>query len=240
MYIKKIYDMGWVIDVEKHYPGNYGAPGMKRQPKRKRTPEEIEKQNQKNKEKKLQRIILTNFKKGDWHLTLKYRPRDRPESWEEAKKQVRKFIDKMRAAYKKAGIPFKWIMITEKGKKGQILHHHLIIEDITKELNTVKLVKELWTHGNTWWVDLYEDGEYKNLAEYIVKKETKEEDGWCSYSRSRNLKKPKEKKKPIRRKRWSKEPKPKKGFYIIKDSVVNGINPVTGYPYQHYSMRRLD
>lgn len=40
--------------------------------------------------------------------------------------------------------------------------------------------------------------------------------------------------------RWQREPKPEKGWYIIKDSIVNGINPVTGYPYQHYTMRKVE
>lgn len=240
MYEKVEYDMGWMIDVENRYPWKWGAPGMKRQPKRKRTPEDIAKQNRRNREKYMQRLIITNFKKGDWHLVLKYRPEEQPETWEEAKKRVKKFIDKMRAKYKKAEIPFKWIMITERGKRGQAFHHHLIIEDITESINTVKLVKELWKYGNTWWTDLYEAGEYKKLAEYMVKKETKDEDGWCNYSRSRNLVKPKKKKRPVHRKKWADEPKPKKGYYIIKDSIVNGTNPVTGYPYQHYSMRRLE
>ena len=41
------------------------------------------------------------------------------------------------------------------------------------------------------------------------------------------------------RKSWPKEPKAKKGYYIIADSVVSGENPVTGYPYQRYMMQKL-
>lgn len=240
MYIRKSYDMGKVIDIEHYYPGNYGAKGVKRQEKRKRTPEDMERQNRTNREKKLQRIILANFNKGDWHLILNYRPKDRPD-FREGKKRVKKFIDKVRAAFKKAGYLFKYIVVTEKGRKGHALHHHLIIEDIqTEKLNTMRLVKKLWTYGNSIWIDLYEDNEYKNLAEYIVKKETKDENEWASYSRSRNLVVPQLEKEIVYRKCWPEEPKPKEGYYIIKDSIVNGTNPVTGYPYQHYSMKRLE
>lgn len=238
MYIRKIWDMGKVIDVEIHYPGNYGAPGVPRGPKRKRTPEQIEKQNIRNREKFIQRLILANFDKGDWHLTLNYSPEERPD-FRTGKKQVRKFLCNMRKAYKRASIPFKYIVVTENGKKGHALHHHLVIQDIkTNTINTVQLVKQLWKYGNTYWSDLYENGEYKDLAEYIVKKETKNESEWAAYSRSRNLIVPKPKRTVMHRKRWTAEPKPKKGYEIIKDSVVNGINPITGYPYQHYSMRR--
>jgi hypothetical protein len=41
------------------------------------------------------------------------------------------------------------------------------------------------------------------------------------------------------RRRWPEEPKPKKGYEIDKNSIVNGINPVTGYPWQHYTMRKI-
>lgn len=239
MYLKKIWDFGWVKQVEKCYPGNYGAPGVKRGKKRKKTPEDIERQNKTNKEKKLQRLILANYKNGGWHLILNYRPKDRPDSFGEAKENAEKFVDKMRNKYKKAGIPFKYIIVNERGKRGA-LHHHLIIEDIAENgLNTVQLIKKLWKYGNANFIDLYEDGEYKNLAEYIVKKETKDNNEWATYSRSRNMIIPEPEKEIIHRRTWKKEPKPEKGFYIIADSVVNGINPVTGYPYQHYAMRIL-
>ena len=62
MYTKNTYDLGGIKQIEKYYPGNYGAPGMKRQKKRKRTPEDIERQNRTNRWKKIQRLILANFK----------------------------------------------------------------------------------------------------------------------------------------------------------------------------------
>lgn len=240
MYWKKIYNLGNVIQIEKCFPGNYGAPGEARKKKRKRTPEEIQRQNQTNRWKKVQRIILANFKEGDWHMILKYLPGKRPESYEEALKQRKKFLDKMREAYKKAGIPFKWVAVTERGKRRGVLHHHLIIEDVTEQdIITVKLVKKLWEHGGVQFVSLYEDGEYEKLAEYIVKAETKEECGWATYSRSRNLVVPKPKKEKVYARRWRNPPKPPKGWYVVKDTLINGINPVTGYPYQHYTLKKL-
>lgn len=240
MYVKKIYDLGWIREVAKYYPGNYGAPGKKRGKKRKRTPEDIARQNETNRAKYVQRLILANFHEGDWHLVLKYMKDQRPESMAEAKKQVQKFLEKMRKAYKKAGYEFKYIYVTERGKQGAC-HHHLIIEDIaTPELNTKKMVLKNWQYGSKAFMPLYEDGEFESLAEYIVKKETKEEAEGCSYSRSRNLVVPEPKREIIHRRRWQQEPKPPKGWYIIPDSLVNGENPVTGYPYQHYTMRRID
>jgi hypothetical protein len=242
MYIKKEYHLKRIIQVENHYPGNYGAPGVPRAQKRKRTPEAIERQNQRNRAKKIQRLILANFEVGDWHLVLKYRPGTRPEKYKDAQKIMRKFLADMRKAYKKAGYEFKYIAVTERGKKGQALHHHLVIEDVcTEALNTVKMVKALWP-GSQAFIDLYEDGEYEKLAEYIVKAETKEEQekGKSTYTRSRNLVIPKPRKKKMKRRSWPMDPVAKKGYYIVKDSVVNGINPVTGYPYQYYTMRQIE
>lgn len=232
--------MGVVRQIEKSRPGNYGAPGEKRGKKRKLTPEDVRRQNERNRWRKIQRLILNNFREGDWHLILKYRPEERPETYEDAKAHRKKFLDKMRAAYKKAGIPFKWIAVTERGKRGRVLHHHLVIEDIRRDgIDTVKLVKKLWTYGSEFFSALYVDGEYEKLAEYIVKAETKEEGGWCTYSRSRNLKNPVKTVEDVPHKRWRDPPVAPKGWYVVKDSVYNGINPVTGYPYQHYTIKKL-
>lgn len=240
IYRKVTYDMGVIKQIEKSFQANYGAPGEKREKKQKRTPEDVRKQNERNRWKRVQRIILTNFHEGDWHLVLKYTKGTNPESYEEAKKHLKKFINRMRAAYKKAGLPFKWIAVTERGKKGKILHHHLIIEDINRDgMQTAKLVKQLWEHGGQFFSSLYEDGEYEKLAEYIVKSETKEERGWCTYSRSRNLIVPQPKVEIIQRRKWKDPPVAPKGWYVVKDSVWNGTNPVTGYPVQHYTLRKL-
>ena len=240
MYVREVYDLGQVMQVKNFYPGYRGAPGKKRAKKRKPTPEEMKRQNETNRWRKLQRIILANFRAGDWHLILKYRKGEAPEDYREAEEQRRRFIGKMRAALKKAGIAFRWIAVTERGKKGQVLHHHLIIEDIVSgKTNMVQLVKRYWTFGNAFFVSLYEDGEYEKLAEYIVKAETKEECRWCTYSRSRNLTIPQPKRKVMRRRIWKKEPAAKKGWYVVKDSIVNGTNPFTDRPYQYYTMRRL-
>lgn len=240
--MKNEWHLGKVIQVEKHYPGNYGAPGMPREPKKKKTPEQIKKQNETNRAKKIQRLILANFIEGDWHLVLKYKPGTRPDTYQAAQEKMKKFLIRMRTEYKKRGYEFKYIAVTERGKKGQALHHHLIIENIVSaDLNTVDMVKKLWK-GIINLTDLYEDGDYEKLAAYIVKAETKEEEeqGKATYSRSRNLIIPRPKKRMVKRQRWALDPKPKAGWYIVKDSVVNGVNPITGYPYQYYTMHLLE
>lgn len=238
-YVRKEYDLGRIRQIEKYYPGNYGAPGKPRGKKRNRTPEDIERQNKTNREKKIQRLILANFKEGDWHLILSYTKEKRPEDAKMAKKQIQKFLADMRKEFKRAGYEFKYIYVTERGKRGA-WHHHLIIEDIVdNNLITTRLVGKMWKYGHPTFNPLYEDGEYENLAAYIVKKETKEDQEGCTYSRSRNLVVPEPKREIIHRRRWREEPKAPKGWYVDPNSLINGINPVTQYPYQHYTLIRI-
>lgn len=243
MYIQKTYIYGDYKEVNKHYPGNYGAPGVKRGNKRKRTPEDIVRQNHRNKVKKVQRLILANFNEGSWHVTLGYAKDCRPPDMKTAKRQISRFCRDVRKEMKKAGISFKWIRVTEQGSRGG-WHHHMIVEDIHfNGVDTKKLFMKYWTYGRCFYSPLYEEGGYEQLAEYLVKKDknvTGESCTGATYSRSRNLILPVEKQEMIHRKRWRKEPLPEKGYYIVKDSVYNGENPVTGYPYQHYTMKRIN
>lgn len=242
MYTRTTYDCGWVMQVELRYPGNYGAPGRKRKSKKERTPEQIERQNETNRVRKLQRLIIANFQPGEsWHLTLNYKPGERPDTPKQAKKLLNKFIANMRRAYKAAGKEFKWIAVTERGKKGQLLHHHLIIEEVE---GVQKLIKKYWKYGNSHWSDIYEDGAMEQLASYMVKKEAKypdeDEPAGTGYTHSRNLKIPKAKRQTMRRRTWPEQPKIPKGWELIKDSLIDGINPVTEYPYRHYSLRKIE
>lgn len=96
-----------------------------------------------------------------------------------------------------------------------------------------------WQYGRPTFNPLYEDGEFEGLAEYIVKKETKEEQEGCSYSRA-GIWLYRSQREIIHRKMWRSEPKAPKGWYVDKNSLINGENPVTGYPYQHYTIKKLD
>lgn len=236
MYTKVIYDLGSVKEIQKYIPGNYGAPGCPREKKRKRTPEEIQKQNQRNKIRKVQRLILKNFTEGDLHLVLTYKKELRPESIEEANKQRAKFFTDLRRVYKRAGPELKYIAATEKGSKGAV-HHHIIINN-PEGINLTRTIQKIWPYGQQYTTPLYEEGEYEDLAAYLVKDETKEEVAGTSYTRSRNLIIPEPQREKIFHRRWKEEPQIPKGWELIKGTLQNGLNPVTGHPYQHYMIRR--
>lgn len=217
-------------EIEEYKDGRYGARGQPREKKKKATPEQIKKQNRSNKVKSIRRYILGNFLAGDYWLTLTCGRDHRPPGIKEAIEQRKKFLDKLRVRYRKAGHELKWMAITERGSRGGI-HHHLIVNRIP---DGDKLIKELWPYGKAWMELLYEDGGFNDLAEYMVKQT--EEAAEAKYSHSRNLIKPEPEvryyKKPIKI-------RIPEGYYLEKESLVEGINPVTGFPYRHYTLVKV-
>lgn len=239
-YIREECIIGDTIEVEKKHTGRYGAPGQKRAKRKKATPEEIEKRNYWNRVRKLRRKIGFNFTTKDWWVTLTYKQGNRPEA-EQAKKNLKALLDKLRKYYKKAGKKLKYIIVTEYKQKA--IHHHMIINNVsTKMWTTTEMIEKLWTiHGHPQYKHLY-GGDYTQLAEYIIKETKAEQEKKkysLSYSCSKNLPMPPVKRKVMLASEWRKEPTPKKGYYILQDTIVEGINPVTGFRYQHYIMAKI-
>ena len=239
-YRRKYFPLRYTIEVEENHKGNYGAKGQKRKDKKKATPEDIERQNQWIAEKNLRRLINNNFGPDDWHMILTYQKDKRPDV-KEARKAVRKFLAAMRKDFKKLGKVLKYILVTEYENKA--IHHHIIIENIVVgQTTTAKLVKKNWEYGRPKFVPMDDNGEYKDLAEYLIKETSKtfkqkENPNKLRYTRSRNLEIPEPAVEEMYRHEFDKEPKPLPGYYIDKDSLVTGINKA-GKPYRYYTMLR--
>lgn len=221
--------------------------GMTKNPERgcrvKKTPEEQQKENERNATKELARKLACNFKDGDLWTTLTYRPKARP-SPEEAKKELMRFIRRTGYRFKKAGYEFKWVAVTEYENKA--IHHHIVMNN-PDGLNVAKIIFEQWKqNGIAHHKPLYSNGDYRALAEYMVKETSKTfrvRDGGHRqrWSCSRNLAKPTVRYRLVKKaKKWSPNPKAKKGYRIDTDSIVNGINKWTGREYQSYTMVRLE
>lgn len=257
MYKRKSYDLGDIREVMEYHNGRYGAPGMPREKKKKATPEQIKKQNQWKKEREVWRKIRWNFYEGDLWTTLTF-PEGTRMSLQEIKKIMTNFWQNMRRAYKKRGKQLLWIMRIEIGKKGGI-HIHIVVNKIRGEPTTDELIQRYWKkHGYVNFTPLYEDGDFRRLANYITKPLPDEnEDGYeqlslftaeekkeCStYSCSKNL----VTKEPERKKyyRWTVRkiikngPEPTPGYYIDPESVVCGVNKYTGLSYLRYTEIRI-
>lgn len=231
------------IEVEKHYDLRYGAPGMPREKRNKKTPEEMAKQNLWRKQRDLRRLIELNFGPGDWHVVLTCKKDERP-SKEEAPKVIREFWSKLRTACRRKGWELKVIITCETGERGAV-HWHMIVNDVHDGTESMAaLIRKLWIRGRPYFSPMDDSGDYKTLAEYIVKEtadrikneETVEK---LSYMCSRNLQRPVVKPEKVEAKSWRKEPKPPEGWELVKGSLVNGLNKFNGLPYQYYTLRRL-
>ena len=212
------------------------------------TPEQMKKVNIRNAILKCERLIRCNFKDGDYHLTFTYSkinwgqkgPTDK-----QAKKEYNKFMRKLRNHYKKIKKEFKYIAVTE--YESNRIHHHIILEKID-----VSILQEFWcVNGNVHITPLYADGDYKQLAEYLVKETREKRENptihmfkkrWNS---SKNLKKPiEEEPKQIKRGDLTTAPKEvigmSKGFkkysgYKLLEQKV-GVHEITGYPYSYWKV----
>lgn len=239
------------IEYEIKYAGKYGGKGEKRAKRTKVTPEVIKRQNQRHREKKMRRLIKANFEEGDLWITLKYSKGTR-KPVEDVKKDLRKFIDTMRRRFRTKEREFKFIYRLEIGSQGGI-HIHMIIPRIRGE-DTELWIQSAWKHGRVNYEGL-DKGDYSDLAAYIVKQPDEEVDKQLSlypmeerkefikYSTSRNLVRPVPVRKEYRTRTLKKVLREgltsTKGYYILKDSVVSGINQYTGMSYIHYTEMRI-
>lgn len=239
MYFKTTVIAGKTIEVMKGYKRKV-AKG-KRAERSRLTPEEMDKVNQNNAAKKLRWIIAANFQGGDFHVVLTYLRENRTTP-AEAKKIINKFIRAMRQEYKKVGAEFKYIHVTE--YKNTSIHHHIIINNL-EYVNVTGWVKKHWEYGRPKFTVLDDTGNYHRLADYLIKETSKtfrEKDSGHKqrYSCSRNLVHPEPVTEIIHAEKWRREPKAIKGYYIVPDSVNNGISNFDGYPFQSYIMVSLD
>lgn len=253
MYWKDVWRFINSNEYEFKYPGKYGAKGEKRGKKKKATPQQIKKQNQLNREKKMRRLIKANFRPNDLWCTLKYPKGARPPIGQ-AKKDLKNFLSRMRTSRKKKGEAFKFICRKEIGDHGGI-HIHILINRSGKKLDTDIEVQEAWRVGRVNFTTIHEFGGYKDLADYIVKPLDEEECEQLSlfsekdkkelrcYSTSRNLIRPEPERSLFRRRTVRKlieeGPKPTPGYYIDKNSIVSGVNRYTGMSYLHYTEVRI-
>lgn len=245
-YIRHIWDFGETIEVEEKHTGRYGAKGQKREKREKPSEEDIKRQNQWKRERDVRRTIKWNFKKNDYWITLTYRKGHRPE-WKEIMKDIQKMIRKVRGCYRKLGKELRYVYRIGIGRKGG-RHVHILVNRISAEgTGTDTVISDAWTHGHANFRMLYEEGGYRELAEYITKElEEWEPEEMKRYHCSRNLVRKEPEEKAIKRRSLIDKqgipvpPKAPKGYYVDQDSVKMGINKVTGFAYRHYTLVKLD
>lgn len=240
MYEKITLKYGNRIEVIKCHTWRCSTPGEKRNSRANQSSEKQQKQNEKRRQKNLERLLIGNFSEEDYHLVLTYRPEERPER-EESKRILQKFFRGLRNEYKKLGLILKYVAVTE--WESTHIHHHIVLTGCAK---IGAVLRKLW-RGGIHLEALYENKNFAGLAEYLIKetKKTFREAGnpWKqTYTCSRNLKKPEIHKEIVPAESWREEPQcppalVKLGYYLEKDSVISGVNG-DGYGYQTYCFVR--
>ena len=235
-YIKKTIVAGKTIETRKVNAPMYGRKKA-RAARQNLTTEKQRILNERHAVDTLTWTLNENFGIGDIHLILTYGKGAEP-AQEEAKRNLERFLREARKYFRRQGKELRYVATTE--YKNKRIHHHLVTENIP-----AKDLYALWTHGRPKVNPLDDTGNYRELAEYLIKETSKtfaEAAGPYKkrWNQSKNLRKPKIKIEVVPAKQWKREPKPLKGYYIEKDSVKQGIHDITGYPYQYYTMIKID
>lgn len=221
---------GNLISRRYYYPP-VRTSGEKRAKKQNPTRDEVMRINRKNSERELMLKLHHNFSAGDIHAVLTYSGEE-PKK-ELAKKELQNFLRRLRREFKKNGRILKWICVTE--YENHRIHHHVVLS----KMDTARL-QELWTAGRVRPVHLDNTGDYRQLASYLIKETDKtfrdpEAFSKQRYSCSRTVVSPIRKVEVVKAKE-AEEPKPVKGYHVLKDSIYQGVNPITGIRYMEYML----
>lgn len=228
----KTITAGKTVEVHKHYSARFGKK-CSRSEKREPTDEKQKEINTRHARDRLRWLINTNFGVGDIHLVLGYR-REYLKTPTEAKADLCRFLRKYREWCERESVTVRYITVTEYENKR--IHHHLVIGAVP-----MSVLYELWPFGRPHITPLDNSGNYAQLADYLIKETSKtfskaEAVTRKRWTQSKGLKKPIIKHTIVPAGRWREEPKPTSGYYIPRDSIVSGINDVTGMPFQQYVM----
>lgn len=239
------YKAGITIEIVKCIP-RQNRKNEQREPVKKKTKEEIQEANTRQAARKLMRKVNANFRPGDWHAILTHQKGDRPDPIT-AKQDIKTFLRKLRDEFRKHGFELKYIQATEYLNKA--IHHHIIVNNVNDgQETTVQYINRIWgaiCKGHPKYVPLYDEGEYRKLADYFIKETDKtfrNDDSPVKkrYSCSRNLVEPQVRQRISTTKNgWKLDPQPRPGYYIIQDTLYNGTDKL-GYPYQRYIMVKLN
>lgn len=220
-YYKRTVTSGRMIEVEIYKSiKKRNVKSVTRSVRQNVTPEKMKAYNDIQAKKKCRRLIAKNFIPGDSYLTLKFFEN---KTEDEANREVDNFLRRLRYYRRKHGMDeLKFIGCIECGKQGKRWHGHFVVNKIALEV-----VSALWKCGSIHIEPLYEDGGFKDLANYIRKDVT----GKKRLKQSRNLEQPDEnvremKKKEIREIESGEVPAIPAGYYIA--DMDRTENDVTG------------
>lgn len=146
-------------------------------------------QNEREAEKRLARVLNCNFTGGDLWVTLTYPEETLPEDWPEAEKRLRQFLRKLKRAYEKAtGEKLRYVYSHgRKGHEGEDvrIHHHLVLPAMPYEMITA-----IWPADDVTYRRLDGRGDYTGVARYMIQNAGHDIPGAQKYHPSRGLAQP--------------------------------------------------
>lgn len=208
------------------------SSGDHRKPRKEKqniTPEAVRKNNDRLAVRNLTLLMNANFDSGCAHVTLTYEEAATPE---QAKKDRRNFIARLRTRFRKEGKELKYIVTTEWLNKR--IHHHMVVNTLD-----IEMISDCWGKGFVRSTRLSATGNYKKLAEYFIKEMKKSAAAGIKrrYAASRNLFRPVIKRQEATlRELMDEDPKPIDGYYIDRESFRRFRHPVTGLDHLEYYM----
>lgn len=241
MYKRRRWKYGNIIEVKENRRAHCGAPGMPRQPKTNPTPETVRRQNQRRREEQTERIIGANFEEDDLVRTLTFAKEKRPGSMKEAQHILKRFYERLRREYRKRYFELFWIANIECTPRGA-WHIHFLCNAI---FGASDMIRDLWEQYGGVYDQKLKDltGAGKKLGAYFAKTPESTTEGEhkvaeAKQSHSRNLIIPKPEVKTITG--WSMDdaPRPPKGYYLIKESLYEGVTD-DGWRYRGYKFARI-
>lgn len=159
-----------------------------RSKKRKPTSDTQKKLNKRNAERKLIRLLHTNFTSKDIRFDLTYNKEHYPESPLIAQKEMQNFLRRLKRYRKRNMLPdLKYIAVTEVGKNTGRVHHHIVMNGGID----INILADIWGRGYTTAKPLqFDEHGIVGIAKYMVKEPI--EGLGKRYCASKNLKQPKE------------------------------------------------
>lgn len=242
--VQRIVQAGLVREVKNMFTTRVHTKGAVRGLREKVTSEAQAKANMRRLIDATRWKLNANFRHGDLHTVFRHYGNI---SLEEADSCLRKVLRLLRTWFREKGVKWKYAAVTEvKGKAGVNIHHHIILPDIP-----MAVMNRLWESvvgkggGNVTATMLDRRGNHGKLAVYLFKYSVEADRMWkemgkrrhkrISWAQGMETPRPQYIIKPSNM--WAKEPRPHKGWILLKDddgeAVRSGIDE-SGWPYQEY------
>lgn len=127
--------------------------------------------NDKNARRYFVLLVKSNFTANDIHLVITYNQTSRPETIEAAEKEMSNFLRRLRTLYKKYGVEkLEYIYVTETGKKGNNMHHHVLLKNVGIDRDSIETC---WNRKGIGWANarriVTNEKGIENLANYLQK-----------------------------------------------------------------------